>query len=227
MKTIKTIITKLVHFILLLLIVSQSAFVHALAMTDEYFVTEEEPRKNTVYFPQFQMFETVKNEAEMIDEISGRLDLVDECLRVVTKQGTFLIIWPAWYDFAVSGREIVVNKINSGDEVAHLKTGDRIILSGAELIKYPLTALQFKIPDRCLGPFWAVGEIQSVKTEVPVTKEILPGQMYPQKAGKDVVKSAKAVMTPKKRVRQKIKQPAQSDKQMKKLELELEKEMLK
>jgi hypothetical protein len=227
MKPIKTIITKLTYFILLLLVAIQSTFVHALPIADEYFVAEEEPRKNTVYFPQFQMFETVKNEAEMIDEISGRLDLVDECLRVVNKQGTFLIIWPAWYDFAVSGREIVVNKINSGDEVTRLKTGDKITLSGAELIKYPLTALQFKIPDSCLGPFWAVGEIQSVKTEVPAAKGSLPGQMYPQKVGRDVTKSTKALMTPKKRVRQKVKQPVQSDKQMKKLELELEKEMLK
>ncbi len=226
MSPLKIIITKLAYFILLLSIVSLPSLVNAFEETDEVIVTEDVPRKNTVYFPQFQLFDTVKNEAEMSDEITGRLDLADECLRVVTRQGSFLIIWPGWYDFAVSEREIVVNKINTGEEVAHLKIGDKISLSGAELVNYPIS-LQFKIPDQCLGPFWAVGDIESVKPDYQVYRDSLPAQRKFQKLNPDAEKWPKMAMPPKRHFQQKYKGSGQSDKQMKKLEIMLEKTILK
>ena len=188
-------------------------------------VVYEEPKRNTVYFPQFQLFETVKNEVEMSDEISGRLELIDECLRVVTTRGSFLIIWPGWYDFAVDGREIVVTKINTGEEVASLKVGQRINLSGAELVYYP-AALQYKIPDQCLGPYLAVGTIDSV-TEYQNFTESRPIPKKVQKITKNDIKPLKMPSQPKKIVQKRVKSSEPSGNHLRKLEIMLEKTILK
>jgi hypothetical protein len=188
--------------------------------------SEEEPQRNTVYFPQFQLFETVKNEEEMTGQITGRVELVDECLRIVTSQGSFLLVWPGWYDFSVAGREILINKINTDLEIAQIKVGDRVSLSGAELVYFPNTALQYKIPEHCLGPFWAVGEINTARLDVDETKEPSPPPKNVHKTIK-ITRTSKLPLPPKKEYYKTQRKPVQSNHQLKKLEIEIEKTILK
>ena len=231
MRSIKIISLQFAHFIISFLIVVSALPANALEEPEtgeqmENEVVVYEPKRNTVYFPQFQLFETVKHEVEMSDNISGRLELVDECLRVVTGQGSFLIIWPGWYDFAVSGREIMVSKINTGSEVASLKVGNRISLSGAELVYSPI-ALQYKVPDQCLGPYWAVGEIDSVKAEYPAVTESRPVQKKSSKLTRNDAKMLKMPTQPKRVVQKRYKGSEPSSNQLRKLEIMLEKTILK
>lgn len=196
-------------------------------------VVEEAPQKRSVYFPQFQMFQTVKNEDQLIYDIRGRLEFVDECLRVVAGQQSYLLIWPGWYDFTVAGREIVVNKTASGVPVARLKIGDMVSFSGAELAYYPIM-LQFGIPDSCLGPYWAVGDITSVKTEAPVRNFTEQAPKKIEKIFKPVQKPAvikplakKPLKSVSKGETKKYKPVKRPKKELKKLEILLEDTMLR
>jgi hypothetical protein len=139
----------------------------ALVLAEQSLEQEKSVSLKSVYFPQFQLFQTVKNETDMLYEVTGQLVLKDECLRVVSGSREFLLIWPGWYEFDVAGREIAVKHLQKGFMVAKVKVGDTIRFSGAELENNPIN-LQFAIPDQCPGPYWAVGEIESVTAWKPV-----------------------------------------------------------
>ncbi|MBK8815825.1 MAG: hypothetical protein IPN42_10135 [Methylococcaceae bacterium] len=143
-------------------------FLHlsALVLAEESIVQEKAISNKSVYFPQFKLFQTVKDETDMLYEIAGKLILKNECLRVVSGSREYLVIWPGWYEFDVIGREIAVKHLQKGFMVG-LKVGDTVKFSGAELENNPIN-LQFAIPDQCPGPYWAVGEIVSVIAEKPV-----------------------------------------------------------
>lgn len=117
----------------------------------------------SVYFPQFQLFQTVKDETELLYPISGKLIVQDECLRIVSGNRNLLLVWPGWYRFEVAGREITVKHLKQDGWSAKLKPGDAVAFTGAELENNPIN-LQFAIPAQCPGPYWAVGEIETVKS---------------------------------------------------------------
>ena len=142
-------------------------------------------KNKTVYFPQFQPFQSIKNETYLLYGIVGKLTLRDECLRVVSREREYLLIWPSWYEFGISGRDIVVTHLHTGSVIARFKIGDMVNFSGAELENNPI-ALQYAIPDQCEGPYWAVGDIESVKTEKPIIN-------YKNKVDKESVKPTKKI----------------------------------
>lgn len=164
-------------------------FLHAsgIVLADDAIEHDNSTQSKTVYFPQFQLFQTVKNETDMLYEITGKLILKDECLRVASGRNEYLLVWPGWYEFGVTGREIAVTHLRTGSVVAGIKIGDTVSFSGAELENHPIN-LQYAIPDQCPGPYWAVGEIESVKTGNPI-------KSFSDKANKKRFKSAKRLNT--------------------------------
>jgi hypothetical protein len=184
---------------------------------------ENVTQQKTVYFPQFQLFETVKNEDYMLYGIVGKLVLRDECLRVMAGEREYLLIWPGWYEFSIAGREIVVRHLHTGATIAHLKMGDTVSFSGAELENNPVN-LQYAIPDQCVGPFWAVGDIESVKAEKPIKKYKFQANKEPVKAVKKVNKEVKKINKP-----QQAKKDTNNEarKEFKKLEIKLEESILR
>lgn len=179
-------------------------------------------KSKTVYFPQFQPFQSIKNETYLLYGIVGKLTLRDECLRVVSKEGEYLLIWPSWYEFGIAGRDIVVTHLHTGSVTARFKIGDVVNFSGAELENNPI-ALQYAIPDQCEGPYWAVGDIESVKTEKPITN-------YKKQTNKESVKPTKKIN---KAVRKNIvsektgKETKKANKDLIKLEINIEDSILR
>ncbi len=150
--------------LLITLLLLESLYIPAVVCAEESAEPDNTVKTKTVYFPQFQLFQTVKNETDLLYEITGKLVLQDECLRIASGEKEFLIIWPGWFDFNVRDREIVVRHIHTGVEIARLKIGDKVHFSGAELENNPVN-LSYAIPEQCSGPYWAVGEIETTKTE--------------------------------------------------------------
>lgn len=150
--------------ILVTLLLVKSLCIPAVVYAEEGIEHENAAKTKTVYFPQFQLFQTVKNETDLLYEITGQLVLQDECLRIVSGEREYLIIWPGWFDFNVTDREIIVRHIHTGSVIAQLKVGDKVRFSGAELENNPIN-LQYAVPEQCNGPYWAVGEIEAEKTE--------------------------------------------------------------
>jgi hypothetical protein len=180
------------------------------------------PKSKTVYFPQFQAFQSVKNETYLLYGLAGKLVLSDECLRVASNGSEYLLIWPNWYDFAIAGREIVVTHLHTGLVVARLKTGDTVNLSGAELENNPV-GLEYAIPDQCAGPYWAVGDIESVKTEKPIKYYKNHDNKAPAKTPKNYNAPAKKYKMPEKTG----KDPNKVNKELRKLEIKIEESILK
>jgi hypothetical protein len=123
---------------------------------------ERSAREKTIYFPQFQPVQSVNNEAYMVYQLQGKLVLSDECLRVSVGDKGYLLVWPGWYTFDIVSRDIVISNLRTGAVVAQLKIGDSVSLGGGELEDRPFN-LKYAIPETCKGPYWAVGDIQSVK----------------------------------------------------------------
>jgi hypothetical protein len=179
-------------------------------------------KSKTVYFPQFQPFQTVKNEAYLLYGIVGKLILRDECLRVVSKNREYLLIWPSWYEFGIAGRDIVVTHLHTSSVIAQLKMGDTVSFSGAELENNPI-ALQYAIPDHCEGPYWAVGDIESVKTENPI-------KYYKNQENKEPAKSTKKFNKPIKKnytSKKTGKETQKTNKELRKLEIKIEDSILR
>ena len=146
-------------------------------------------REKTIYFPQFQPVQSVVNEPYTIYTLQGKLTLSDECLRIVSGDKAYLLIWPGWYTFDIIGRDIVVTHLRTGSVVAQLKLGNTVALSGGELADRPFD-LQYSIPDQCQGPYWAVGDIEPT----PVRPEKQPtAGYYRQDRAQGVAEPAKPV----------------------------------
>jgi hypothetical protein len=120
-------------------------------------------KEKTIYLPQFQPVQSVMNETDMLYTIVGKLTLSEECLRIVYGEKSYLLIWPGWYIFDSVSRKIVVSNLRTGAVVAQFKIGDKLSLSGGELENRPF-GLKYSIPEQCLGPYWAVGDIESTKS---------------------------------------------------------------
>lgn len=141
-----------------------------LADAEDGMEEERVSREKTIYFPQFHPVQSVNNEVYMVYQLQGKLALSDECLRVVSGEKGYLLIWPGWYTFDIVSRDIVISNLRTGAVVAQLKLGDTISMSGGELEDRPFN-LKYAIPGACKGPYWAVGDIESVKAEVPPKPE--------------------------------------------------------
>lgn len=136
-----------------------------LASAEDGMVEERISREKTIYFPQFHPVQSVNNETYMVYQLQGKLALSDECLRVVSGERSYLLIWPGWYTFDIVSRDIVISNLRTGAVVAQLKLGDTISMNGGELEDRPFN-LKYAIPGACKGPYWAVGDIESARAEV-------------------------------------------------------------
>ncbi|CAG7856387.1 hypothetical protein MCAMS1_00841 [biofilm metagenome] len=136
------------------------------AYAAEGFEEVERPaREKTIYFPQFHPVQSVNNEAYMVYQLEGKLALSDECLRVVVGDRGYLLVWPGWYTFDIVSRDIVISNLRTGAVVAQLKIGDTVSLGGGELEDRPFN-LKYAIPETCKGPYWAVGDIQTIRNAI-------------------------------------------------------------
>lgn len=160
----KVIITSHILNVLITTLVALFFQMPAILCAEERIEHDNMAQSKTVYFPQFQLFQTVKNETSMLYGMEGNLILKDECLRIQSGKRDYLLIWPGWYEFGVAGGEIGVTHVKSGTVIARLNIGNRVSFSGAELENNPVN-LQYAIPDQCEGPYWAVGDIESVKSQ--------------------------------------------------------------
>lgn len=184
MSTLKFISCRFTSFAALLLAIIMSIPVPVFAEDGygdhEPTVVTTTAREKTIYFPQFQPVQSVNNEAYMINQTVGKLALSDECLRVVSGERGFLLIWPGWYTFDIVSRDIVISNLRTGAVVGQLRIGDTVTLTGGELEDRPV-GLKYIIPDQCKGPYWAVGDIQSARSEPPPKKAYAAPAPEPEK----------------------------------------------
>lgn len=141
-------------------------------------------QEKTIYFPQFKPVQSVANEDYMLFRIEGKVVLIDDCLRVVYGNKSYLLIWPGWYTFDIISRDIVVTHPRTGSLVARFKLGDTLSLSGGELEERPIV-LKYIIPAQCGGPYFAVGDIEAVqpkynsfKPEIYTSKPVTPEKQF-------------------------------------------------
>lgn len=218
----KIIITSRILTILIIWLLVVFLQIPVIVYAEDSMEHESMAKSKTVYFPQFQPFQTVKNEAYLLYGIVGKLILREECLRVVSKKREYLLIWPGWYRFGISGRDIVVTHLNTGSVIAKLKIGDTVSFSGAELENNPI-ALQYAIPEQCEGPYWAVGDIESMKTEKPIKNYKYRVNIESIKSAKKFNKSIKKNNTPEKTG----KETKEASKELIKLEIKIEDSILR
>ncbi len=87
----------------------------------------------------------------------GELAVVDNCVRVkaTSGEGSYLLVWPADFDFSVSGTSIHVRDKLLSEDVTW-RSGDIVRLGGGEIPSLD-DQLRGRVPANCEGPYWLFG----------------------------------------------------------------------
>lgn len=90
-------------------------------------------------------------------QLVGELEVVDNCVRVKATPGesSYLLVWPADFDFSVSGTSIHVRDKLLSEEVTW-RAGDIVRLGGGEIPSLD-DQLRGRVPANCEGPYWLFG----------------------------------------------------------------------
>ena len=88
--------------------------------------------------------------------LTGRLVLVDQCLRVESSYvpTSFLLVWPADFEASVNGDTVHVSDLLDKKQITwHL--GDTLQVAGGEIPR--LDPSLRPVPADCPGPYWVFG----------------------------------------------------------------------
>ena len=107
------------------------------------------------YFPKL-----VEQTLVMEAETQGQLVLENGCIRLKDMDDTdYLLIWPPRFELTVDGEDIHMRD----DAGVSLSVGETIQLGGGEKkITHLKTMVEPSILNHCPGPYWVIGEIQTL-----------------------------------------------------------------
>ena len=101
------------------------------------------------FFAQQREIQNVYMEADL----TGKLEIVDGCIRLQNEQSSYLILWPR--DFSLRTDRAVIKILDgTGEMVAEV--GDNLMIGGGESLSVTGFVLQ-PLPEECVGPYWIVG----------------------------------------------------------------------
>ncbi len=98
-------------------------------------------------------------------EITGKLIVANDCLRVNDSDTSYLLVWPP--DFIPSTENDVIHILNRDGQVV-VSVGDEVYVSGGEVrsVEFLNEQLRQKLPPDCPGPYWIVGdEVRSIEAD--------------------------------------------------------------
>ena len=86
-------------------------------------------------------------------DLTGKLVLVDGCLRLQNNDSSYLIVWP--WDFSLRADGAVIKILDGTGEIV-AEVGDNLMIGGGESLSVTGFVLQ-PLPEECVGPYWIVG----------------------------------------------------------------------
>lgn len=111
-----------------------------------------------IHFPQLR----TRSAESMAALLSGTLIVQDGCLRVAESEGggNHLVIWQT--DYFMNDNEGIIEIWDRNGEVA-ARVGDEIRMGGGEVTLTEKLKQQLNevLPERCIGPYWLMGELVS------------------------------------------------------------------
>lgn len=115
---------------------------------------------SSVFFPKQEPAQGPRIVLEAL--VCGTLAAEDGCLRLKAPEGTsYLPIWPPDFELITGGDEV---RVLDGEGRIVARVGSRIELGGGDMgtsvagLASASDRLKRELHERCLGPFWLVGE---------------------------------------------------------------------